>query len=139
MSTRRWATLGVVLTSALAVAGCGSSGPHFKNASRPPLVQDVTVYINEHRISVSPGSVGAGPATLFFTNETAKTQDAQVKALAGSGASRTSGPLNAGTPGQIQMSLSQGDYAISAGKGIPPTVLHVGKAHGNANGALLQP
>jgi hypothetical protein len=121
MRTRTFATLTVTV---VALSGCGSSD-HFANKPRPPAPVNLTVYVNNARVSVSPDSVGAGQI-IFIVNPQAT---AQVTV-------ELHGPR---------------DYTIAAGKSgtseaaaaspspIQPGRLHVGKPRPSASNALLQP
>jgi len=55
----RW-TIRMLALGALAVSGCGGTS---KGATtpRPPAPVNLTVYIDNSRVSVSPTTVGAGP------------------------------------------------------------------------------
>src|SRR5260370_18039849 len=59
---------GIIVFATAAIAGCGSSG-HFANRPSPPTPINLTVFINNQRVSVSPSSVGAGPVVLIVTNQ----------------------------------------------------------------------
>ena len=45
--------IGIIILTTVAIAGCGSSG-HFANHPSPPTPVNLTVYINNARVSVSP-------------------------------------------------------------------------------------
>ena len=53
--------IGIMVLAAGAIAGCGS-GTHFANQPAPPVPINMTVYINDQRVSISPtlGRRGAG-------------------------------------------------------------------------------
>ena len=77
----RTTTIGILGISSIALAGCGSSKT-FANRPRPPVPVNLTVYINNARVSVSPHAVGAGPIVFIVTNQAAR---AESLARAGSG------------------------------------------------------
>ncbi len=54
--------------AALAVSACGSSATG-ATTPRPPAPVNLTVYIDNSRVSVSPSSVGAGPVEFIITNQ----------------------------------------------------------------------
>jgi len=55
--------------TALVVSACGSAGGQSPSASRPANPVNLTVYVNDSRVSVSPTRVGAGPITFIVTNQ----------------------------------------------------------------------
>src|ERR1700692_3414479 len=90
----RRTTFALLATVALAIAGCGS-GTKFANKPRPATPVDLTVYINNQRVSVSPASVGAGPVILIVTNQANKTESLTVQRAGNSGSTlATAGPIN---------------------------------------------
>ena len=88
-------TAGMFVLAAATIAGCGG-GSHFANQTRPPAPVNVTVYINDQRVSVSPSSVGAGPVQLIVTNQ-ATTAESLTMARAGDSSSQPladTGPIS---------------------------------------------
>ena len=123
---------------ALALAGCGG-GTHFANAPRPPAPIDLSVYIANGRISVSPSHAGAGPVTLYVTNQASGAQNLQIRDAHGSSLAST-GSINTGQTAQISTDLrTPGTYEIAVGAQIPPARLHIGRPRPNSDNALLQP
>ncbi len=132
-------------TGAVILAGCGSSA-HFANKSRPATPVDLTVYVNDARVSVSPASVGAGPVIFFVTNQASHTEQVEVRRNGSTLA--TTGPINPQSTAQVTVDFNTGDYTIatsggSAGTVLGPTIraatLHIGAPRPDANSALLQP
>ena len=138
---------GLAVTGAVLVAGCGSA-THFADNPRPATPVDLTVYVNDARVSVSPARVGAGPVIFFVTNQASKTESVTIH---GPGNQATTGPINPQSTAQVTVDFSAaGDYTIStsgpssdsavaAGDRITPATLHIGAARPNADNALLQP
>lgn len=61
---------------ALLVAGCGSTAPlSFKGKSRPSPPVDVSVYVNNQHVLVSPAKIGAGPVLFLVTNQSTQSED----------------------------------------------------------------
>ena len=149
----RGTTAGMLMFAAAAVAGCGSSS-HFANQPRPPSPVNLTVYINDTRVSVSPGTLGAGPVVLLVTNQASNAESLTVLPA---GASATqpladTGPISPQATAQVTVNLNTpGDYTVAtapnssteaaaaAPTGIRPAVLHVGKARPGASNQLLAP
>ena len=135
--------------AAIFVAGCGG-GAHFQNQHRPPTAVDLTVYVNDSSVSVSPATVGAGPVIFFVTNQASKTVSLTISGSGGSLA--TTGPINPGAPLELTVDFqSPGDYtiapgstsetdaALATGHRIAPATLHIGPSRPSADNALLQP
>jgi hypothetical protein len=144
-------TKGILVATALVATGCGSSGT-FANKPRPPAPVDLTVYINNQRVSVSPDSLGAGPINFIVTNQANKAQSLQIEA---SGASGTpvvdTGTINPQATATVTVDLKQGEYTMTTGTGgssqaqhasntgIHPARLHIGPSRPSGKDLLLQP
>lgn len=146
-------TAGMLGLAAVALAGCGG-GSHFANQTRPPAPVNLTVYINDQRISVSPSTVGAGPVQLIVTNQATNAVSLTVQPTNDSSAQplADTGPISPQGTAQVTVDLSPpGDYTVgiapsgstqaaaSAPTGIQPAVVHVGKARQGSSSQLLQP
>jgi hypothetical protein len=146
----------MVSMTLLAVAGCGSGGT-FANKPRPATPVNLTVYINNARVSVSPSRVGAGEIVFIVTNQARNAQSLTIKAAGGGQSLANTGPINPQStaqvtvqfnhPGDYRISTSSGDsggtqaaVAVQSGKsGIQPASLHIGPKRPPSNSALLQP
>jgi hypothetical protein len=136
--------------AAVTLGGCGSSA-HFADRSRPPTPIDLTVYINDARISVSPASVGAGPVIFYVTNQASHSVSLSVQPTGDGKMLATTGPINpGGGTAQVQVDFSRGSYRITTSTGgsdaqvasrkpIAPATLHIGAPRASANNVLLQP
>lgn len=141
-------TAAALAAATLGLAGCGGTS-HFADKSRPATPINLSVYVNDHSVSVSPASAGAGPIVFLVTNSASHTQLVTIRAAAGgSRASASTGPINPGTTAQVQADLGTGSYTVSTssaasgppgGRIIKPAALHIGKPRGNSNNAVLQP
>ncbi len=147
----RRATIGIIALSALTVAGCGG-GQHFLNNPRPAVPVDLTVYVNNSRVLLSPSSVGAGPVVLIITNQASQAESVAVQTLGGQTlASTASINPQATTTVQVNSFLPNSYYTVStnsggstdasqaAGSTIQSAQLYVGPARKSANNVLLQP
>jgi hypothetical protein len=148
----RRTTIGFLAASVIALAGCGS-GATFKNLPRPPTPVDLTVYINNSRVSISPSSVGAGPVNFIVTNQSDKTQTLSIKdGASGKPTGAGTGPINPQGTTQVTVNLNKaGDYLVATGPAgkteaqlaepttIQPAPLHIGAPRQNADNVLLQP
>jgi len=149
----RRTTIGILVTATLAASGCGSS-TKFANQARPATPVDLTVYINDARVSVSPNSVGAGPVIFIVTNQSSHAQSLTVLPAGATAAQplANAGPINPQATAEFTVDFSgQGDYTVTtAANGstdasvtsppsIQPATLHVGVARPTSSGVLLQP
>src|SRR5947209_3132185 len=116
----RTRTIGMFAVGAIAVAGCGGNTKTFANQSPPPTPVNVTVYIDNARVSVSPNSTGAGPVTFIVTNHATKAETLQVQA-AGSGSGQSlanTGPINPQGTASVTVDFTeQGKYSVATGSG----------------------
>ncbi|HWE10103.1 MAG TPA: hypothetical protein VG325_12155 [Solirubrobacteraceae bacterium] len=130
------------------VAGCGSTGGKSAALLRPPSPVDLSVYISDSRVSVSPTAVGAGPIVFVVTN-----QSGQSQSLAIAGGSRTlasTAPINPQGTTQVTVDVKPGTYTIAtashgsdAQQSQPSPVagatIHVGRRRPSSSDQLLQP
>lgn len=145
-----------ITTLVLAVAflaGCGSGGGHFANLPRPPSPVNVTVYIDDHRVSISPSSVGAGPVVFLVTNQASKAQSITIlpAGVSAGQALADTGPISPQATTQVTVDLNRGRYSVATGPtgateaaqaspgGIAPAMLNIGKKRPSASGQLLNP
>jgi hypothetical protein len=140
--------------AALALSACGSGGGHFANRPEPASPVNVTVYINDHRVSISPTRIGAGPVVFVVTNQASNAESLTVLP-AGSSAGQAladTGPISPQGTTQVTITVNNpGDYAVAISPnsqtqaaaatptGIRPALLHVGSARRSAGNQLLQP
>lgn len=148
--TGRRTTLGALLLGALALAGCGG-GTHFIDGPRQPVPINVSVYVDDQRVSVSPDSVTVGPVTITITNQASSAQAIEVAPAGGSSAVTTTGPISPQATDQVTVNLSRGDYTVGIApnnstqaaaatpSGINPGALTVQGRRANSNNQLLQP
>jgi hypothetical protein len=132
---RRINRVGLAAFAAVAVAGCGSAGT-FANKPRPATPVNLTVYINDHRVSVSPSRVGAGPVQFIVTNEARTNVSLNIRSGANHG---TTGPINPGATDQLTVNMNTGRATVSTGNSIRPATLQIGPPRPSASNALLQP
>jgi len=134
--------------SALAVSACGSSSPA-ATTPRPPAPVNLTVFIDNSRVSVSPTIVGAGPVEFIITNQASQ---AESLAIVRSGASAgqplaNTGPINPQATAQVTVNLSSpGSYSLAtggSGPGSGSTIraasIRIGAKRASSDNQLLQP
>jgi hypothetical protein len=135
---------------ALALAGCGTIGGKRAIEARAPTPVNLTVYVNDSRVSVSPSSVGAGPVVFVVTNQ-ASSAEALSIFHAGGGEVASTAPINPQGTTQVSVDFKPGDYTIgTTGRGgtdaslsvastIKSASIHIGKARQSSSNQLLQP
>jgi hypothetical protein len=137
---------------AAAAAGCSSSGS-FANKPAPPQPVNVTVYINDSKVSASPTKIGAGPVNFIVTNQASQSESLTIQPAGGAGqALANTGPINPQATAQIQVNFSsKGDYTVATTAGgssdaasatstpIQPVTIHVGAPRSGGSTQLLNP
>lgn len=136
---------------AVTVSACGSSATG-ATTPRPAAPVNLTVYIDNSRVSVSPSSVGAGPVDFIITNQATQAESlAILRAGAAAGQSlANTGPINPQATAQVTVNFSSpGRYSLATagagagggagGSAIRAASIHVGHQRANSNGQLLQP
>ena len=149
----RRTTLAMLALVSATASGCGG-GTHFANRPRPPAPVNMTVYVNDQRVSVSPTSVGAGPILFIITNQSSNAESLQVTS-SGSSSSQSladTGPISPQATAQLTVNLSSpGDYTVGIAPnssteasaatptGIRPALIHVGSPRPSSNNQVEQP
>jgi hypothetical protein len=141
----RW-TIAILAGCALAVSACGSTAAGV-TTPRPPAPVNVTVYIDNSRVSVSPASVGAGPVAFVITNQAGQAESLSIlraRASAGQPLADT-GPINPQGTSQVTVNFSSpGTYLLATGGADPGSSIRaaqirIGHKRGNSDNQLLQP
>ena len=146
----RRTTLGTLLLAAAMLAGCGG-GSHFANHARPPAPVNLTVYVNDQRVSVSPSSVGAGPVLLIITNQSSNAESLSITSADSKSVGDT-GPISPQATTQLTVDLNKpGDYTVGIAPdssteaasatptGIQSALIHVGSPRPSSNNEVAQP
>jgi hypothetical protein len=135
---------------AFSLAGCGG-GAHFANKPRSAVPSNVTVYINNARVMLSPSSVGAGPVNFIITNQASQAESISIQPSP-EGFTGT-GPINPQATTEIQVNFTspfttytvatgspgQTDASQATPSSIQSATFSVTKQRPNANSVLLQP
>jgi hypothetical protein len=139
--------------TAVTAAGCGGSGGHFANLPRPPSPVNVSVYINDQRVSVSPSAVGAGPVDFIVTNQASQSESMEILPAGSSAAQAvtSTGPISPQATAQIKVDLNRGSYTVGIGPqgqteaaqathtGIQAATLRIGHERPSASNQLMAP
>ena len=142
-------TIGQLVLTALVVSACGSAGGQSPSVARPSNPVNLTVYVNDSRVSVSPAHVGAGPITFIVTNQ-ASHAEALAISMDGSTLASTA-PINPQGTTQVSVNFKPGKYTIATGgqgrndaqlskqSSIRPASIHIGRERESSDNAVLQP
>jgi hypothetical protein len=112
---------------------------------------NLTVYVSNARISVSPTSAGAGPVVFIVTNSADQTESITVQTSDGVHLAST-GPVNPQSTAQVTVDFHDpGTYTVNANPtgstqatqhqsgNVQPATIHIGKQRPSASDQLLQP
>lgn len=142
MTLRASLTATVMTATVLAMVGCGSK-EDYANDPRPPAPVNISAAISSDKITVSPGSFGAGPVTFLIANltddnqqVTVETRDLSNKA----GIKQTSSVINPQGTATMKVDIKEGDYTVSVNhKDVEPAEVKVGAERESSQDQLLQP
>jgi hypothetical protein len=149
----RRTTIAVVAISAAVASGCGG-GKQFANKPRPATPVNLTVYINNRVVSVSPQRVDAGPVVFIVTNQSSSAQSLRILQSGGSVGKPVAetGPISPQATAEVTVDFtSPGDYTIATGTiarseaaqatrvSIKAASLHIGAPRPSASNEPLEP
>lgn len=145
----------MLAVGAFAVSGCGGNTKTFANQSPPPVPVNVTVYIGNGRVLVSPNNVGSGPVAFIVANHASSAESIQIEPAGSSGSQplASTGPINPQGTASVDVDFTQqGQYTVSTGSGgnteasnasptssIAPATLTIGAPRKNSRGDLEIP
>jgi hypothetical protein len=141
--------IGIVGACAV-VAGCGSAGGTAPTQPRPPSPVNLTVYVNDSKVSVSPSNVGAGPVVFIVTNQATKSEQLAISRTGHSSPIASTAPINPQGTTQVSVNFRPGDYTIATQRRgtdaqlseqstIRSASIHIGRERPNGSNELLQP
>jgi hypothetical protein len=142
-------TVGELAIIALIVSACGSAGGGSPSAARPPNPVNLTVYVNDSRVSVSPAHVGAGPITFIVTNQASQAESLAISK--GGSTLASTAPINPQGTTQVSVNFTPGRYTIATGSrgrsdaqrsrpsSIRPASIHIGRERESSSNSVLQP
>jgi hypothetical protein len=142
-------TIGQWAIIALIVSACGSAGGKSASLPRPPNPVNLTVYVNDSRVSVSPAHLGAGPITFIVTNQASRAEELAIS-KDGSILASTA-PINPQGTTQVSVNFRPGNYTITTGthgandaqlskqSAIRPASIHIGRERASSSNSVLQP
>jgi len=131
--------------AALAVSACGATSQG-ATTPRPPAPVNLTVYIDNSRVSASPTSVGAGPVAFIITNQASQAESLAVQRAGNAGGQplANTGPINPLATAEVTVNFtSPGRYALSTsgdgGGSIKAASIRIGRPRSNSDTQVLQP
>lgn len=141
----------MLAVSASALSACGAAGGKSASALRPPTPVNLTVYVNDARVSVSPRSVGAGPVDFIVTNQATHAESLAISRAGASQALASTAPINPQGTTQVTVNFRPGDYTIATSahgrtdaqltepSGIRSASIHIGRQRPGSANQVLQP
>jgi hypothetical protein len=144
-------TLVIVGASTLAVSACGTAGGKAATKLRPPTPVNLSVYVNNSRISVSPTTTGAGPVVFTVTNQASQSEALSIRTSGQSRALASTAPINPQGTTQVSVDFKPGNYTIATAprgqtdaqlsqpSAIASASIHVGRMRASSSNSVLQP
>ena len=143
-------TIGVAGACALVITACGSSGGNAPSQSGSPAPINLSVSVNDSRISVSPRFVGAGPVVFTFVNQSSRAEALAISRTgAGAPLARTA-PISPQGTTQVSVDFRPGVYTIATDRHgtdaqlteaspIRAAFIRIGRERANSDNDLLSP
>lgn len=140
-----------IAAAGLMVTACGGGGGRSAAFVRPPSPVYLSVYINNARVSISPGSVGAGPVIFQVANQSGQSQALAIADASSARTLATTAPISPQGTTQVDVDIRPGDYTIGiAAQGateaqrsqtspIRAASFQIGPARPNSSNQVLQP
>jgi hypothetical protein len=142
-------TISATAVTALALTSCGATGGKSPTLARPASPINLSVYVNDSSVSVSPASVGAGPIVFIVTNQSSRSQALAISR--GSDTVASTAPINPQGTTQVTVNITPGNYTVGAAprgqtdaqltqqSSIRSASIHVGRQRSSSGNQLLQP
>lgn len=126
------------ISAALLISLAGCAGSKRENKLRPPAALIISVSISDDRVSSSPSTIGAGPATFKVINLSSMTQRLTVSK---GDSERSTGDLDPKDTATIKVELDPGDYELATNDSlaVSPDSLRVTKQRQSSQNDLLLP
>ncbi len=143
--------IGILGTTALMMSACGSTGGHAASQLRPPTPVNLTVYVSDSNISVSPSSVGAGPVVFIVTNQASHSESLAISKSGQNHPIASTAPINPQGTTQVSVNFRPGEYTVAtaahgstdASLSAPSTIrsasIHIGAQRPHTGSALQEP
>lgn len=144
-------TFVIVGASTLAVSACGTAGGSAATKVRPPTPVNLSVYVNNSRISVSPSRIGAGPVVFTVTNQANRSESLTIRGANQGRTLASTAPINPQGTTQVSVDFNPGDYTIATApqgqtdadlaqpSSITPASIHIGRMRQSSSNSVLEP
>jgi hypothetical protein len=144
-------TIVMCIAGAISVSACGAGSSSSAGKPRPAAPVNLSVYVGDAKVTVSPGLVGAGPIVFIVTNQARRAESLAISAGGRSSSLASTSPINPQATTQVTVDLRPGHYTIATGplratdasaaprSAIHPASLRVGRERPNSDNVLLQP
>jgi hypothetical protein len=142
---------GILGMTVLAISACGSTGGKSPTQPRPPTPVNLTVYVNDSKVSVSPTSTGAGPVVFIVTNQGSRSESLAISKSGQTHPIASTAPINPQGTTQVSVDFNPGDYTIATAQhgstdaalatpsGIRGASIHIGRERPSSSSDVLQP
>jgi hypothetical protein len=136
-ASMRALTAAAVVSLLVVAGGCGGDD-EARSDERPPVPINISVNLDEKRITASPDKFGAGPITMLVSNQSGASQTLTID---GPQLRRSVGPINPQDTATLRLRVQPGEHTISAGEstGLREATLTVGPERPSAQNDLLLP
>jgi len=147
----RRTTIAILAAGVVSVSACGAGSATPAGKPRPPAPVNLTVYVNDAKVSVSPMIVGAGPVVFIVTNQASRAESLAISRTGHRNPLASTSPINPQATTQVLVNFRPGDYTIATGPRrttdatlaqrsmIHPASIHIGPPRSNSDNLLLQP
>jgi hypothetical protein len=138
-------------TTALALSACGSTGGKSPTQARPATPINLSVYVNDSKVSVSPSAVGAGPVNFIVTNQANQSESLAISKSGDNHPIASTAPINPEGTTQVSVNFKPGDYTIATAprgttdaslaqpSSIRAASIHIGRERPSSSNDVLQP
>jgi len=130
-------TAAAVVSLVVVAGGCGSDD-EARSDERPPVPINISINLDEQRITASPDEFGAGPITMLVANQSGASQTVTIN---GPRLRRSIGPINPQDTATVRLRVQPGEHTVSAAEsaGLREATLAVGPERPSAQNDLLLP
>jgi hypothetical protein len=142
--------IGLAGTCAIVLTACGSTGGSSPTRSAPPPPINLSISVNDSRVSVSPRFAGAGPVVFTFVNQASRAEALAISRLGAAVPIARTAPINPQGTTQVSVTFAPGIYTIATARRggdaqlsqrsrIRSAFILIGRRRANGNNDLLGP
>ena len=143
-------TIGQLALGALVLSACGSAGGQSASLPRPPNPVNLTVFVNDSRVSVSP--TRSAPGRSRSSSPTRPAAPSRWPSPRGGSTLASTAPINPQGTTQVSVDFKPGRVhhqppgraaattpSVSKQSSIRPASIHIGRERESSGNDLLQP